>query len=103
VEGEEVILESRERCRKIFSILSCPVKYSVRKISKLAKIPKSCVHRLTKAIERRNLYPESFFGEISESEGQQFLSRLIFATIFVFGIMCGVGAGRISFFLSCFV
>ena len=43
---------------------------------------------------KKNLYPESFFGEISE--GQQFLSRLIFATIFVFGIMCGVGAGRIS-------
>ncbi|MDL1968252.1 MAG: hypothetical protein LWW97_06815 [Deltaproteobacteria bacterium] len=50
-----------------------------------------------KAIERKNLYPESFFGEISE--GRQFLSRLIFATIFMFGIMHGVGAGRISFFL----
>jgi hypothetical protein len=101
VEGEEKILELRERCRKIFSILSCPVKYSVRKISKLAEIPKRSVHRHAKAIERRNLYPESFFWEISE--GQQFLSRLIFATIFVFGIMCGVGAGRISFFLNCFV
>ena len=92
------MLEFRERCRKIFSILLCPVKYSVRKISKLTEIPKSSVHRHAKAIEKRNLYPESFFWEISE--GQQFLSRLIFATIFVFGIMCGVGAGRISFFLK---
>ena len=96
--AEEEILELRERCRKIFSILSCPVKYSVRKISKLAEIPKSSVHRHAKAIERRNLYPESFFWEIFE--GQQFLNRLIFATIFVFGIMCGVGAGRISFFFK---
>ncbi|MBC2695507.1 MAG: hypothetical protein HF982_09595 [Desulfobacteraceae bacterium] len=53
----------RERCRKIFSILSFPVKYSVRKISELAEIPKSSVHRHAKAIERRNLYPESFFGK----------------------------------------
>jgi len=96
--AEEEILEMGERCRKIFSVLSFSVKYSVRKISKLAEIPKSSVHRHVKAIERRNLYPESFFWEISE--GQQFLSRLIFATVFVFGIMCGVGADRISFFVT---
>jgi hypothetical protein len=95
---EEELLELRERCRKIFSILSCPIKYSARKISKLTEIPKSSVHRHAKAIEKRNVYPESFFWEIPE--GQQFLSRLIFATIFVFGIMCGVGAGRISFFFK---
>jgi len=89
-EGE--ILELRERCRKIFSILSCPVKYSVRKISELAEIPKSSAHKHAKAIERRNLYPEPLFWEIAE--GQQFLSRLIFATIFVFGIMCVVGRSR---------
>ena len=58
---EEEILKLRERCRKIFSILSGPVKCSVRKISELAKIPKSSVHRHAKAIEKRNLYPESSF------------------------------------------
>ena len=92
------MLELRERCREIFSILSCPVKYSVRRISRLTGIPKSSAHRHAKAIEKRDLYPESFFWETSE--GQQFLSRLIVATIFVFGIMCGVGAGRISFFFK---
>ena len=52
----------RERERKIFSILSRPVKYSVRKISELAKIPKSSVHRHKKAIEKRNLYHENLLG-----------------------------------------
>jgi hypothetical protein len=42
---EEEILELRKRCRKIFSILSCPVKYSVRKISELVEISKSSIHR----------------------------------------------------------
>ena len=93
--AEEEILKLRERCRKIFSILSGPVKCSIRKIGELAKIPKSSVHRHAKAIEKRNRYPESSFWEISE--GQQFLSRLIFATIFVFGIMCGAGADETFF------
>ena len=88
----------RERCRKIFAILSGPAKCSVRKIGELTGISKSSVHRHKKAIERRNRYPESFFWETSE--GQLFLNKLIFATIFVFGIMCGVGADRISFFFK---
>ena len=56
--AEEEILKLRERCRKIFSILSGPVKCSIRKIGELAKIPKSSVHRHAKAIEKRKGQPE---------------------------------------------
>ncbi len=44
------------RSRQIYSIIKLPVKYTVRKISELTNIPKSSIHRLVKAILKRNGY-----------------------------------------------
>jgi hypothetical protein len=45
---------------------------------------------------RRNQYPESHLWE--REEGYQWLCILVFATVYVFGIMRGVGAETISYF-----
>lgn len=88
----------KERCRKIYEVLCGAKKYSVRQISRLTKIPKSSVHRHKSKIEERNLYPESHLWETVE--GQKFIHRLVIAAILVFGVMCGVGAGKIGFFFK---
>ena len=88
----------KKRCKKIYEVLCGAKKLSVRQISRLTKIPKSSVHRHKKRIERRNLYPESHLWEAEE--GLKFIHRLVIAAILVFGVMCGVGAGKISFFFK---
>ena len=88
----------RERRSKIFKLLCSAKKLSIRQMSKLANIPKSSTHRHKKVIEARNLYPESGFWETSE--GQKYQHRLVVATILIFGVMCGVGAGKIRFYFK---
>jgi hypothetical protein len=60
-------------------------------------LSKSSVHRLKQAILRRDRYPESWFGETDE--GQQWLIRLVVATLYTFGFKRGVGAETLSEFL----
>ncbi len=88
----------KERCRKIYEVICCAKKISIRQISRITKIPKSSTHRQKKRIEKRNIYSESHLWETAE--GQKFMHRLVIATILVFGVMCGVGAGKISFFFK---
>ena len=88
----------RERRSKIFNLLCSAKNLSIRKISKLTDIPKSSAHRHKKVIEAGNLYPESCFWETPE--GQKYQHRLVIATILIFGVMCGVGAGKIRFFFK---
>jgi len=88
----------RERQSKIFNLLCSAKKLSVRQIGKLTAIPKSSAHRHKKVIEARNLYPESNFWETSK--GQKYQHRLVIATILIFGVMCGVGAGKIRLFFK---
>ena len=61
-------------------------------------ISKSAAHRHKKAIEKRNLFPESYLWETQE--GQEWLCRLFVAVIFLFAIKCGIGAGTISEFFK---
>jgi len=56
----------RLRSEKIFLMLSCPVKCSIRKMAHILGISKSAMHRGKKAIEERNLFPESRFWETNE-------------------------------------
>ena len=86
------------RSSQIYSIIKLPVKYTVRRISELTNIPKSSIHRLVKAILKRNRYPESYFWETQE--GYNWLRILIFAVIFLIGINCGIGAETISAFFK---
>jgi len=88
----------KERCKKIYELLCGTKKLSVRQIGRLTDIPKSSVHRHKRKIERRNIYPESHLWETEE--GVKFIHRLVIAAILVFGVMCGVGAGKISFFFK---
>jgi len=57
-------------------------------------IAKSSVHRLVQAIERRHQYPES---PLWEPSGYQWLHRLVWAVVYVFGVK-GIGETLSEFF-----
>lgn len=86
----------RLRGQIVFSTIGEPVKNSIRKIAELAGISKSSTHRQIEGIKRRNLHLESHFWETPE--GYRWLCRLVYATIFIFCIKCGIGAGTVSKF-----
>lgn len=71
---------------------------SIRKIAEATGYSKSSVHRHQKGKERRDKYRESHLWETEE--GQQWLKRLVVASIFHFGLKRGVGVGSISDFLE---
>ena len=54
------------------------------------------MHRYIQTVCRRNKYPESAFWETSEGASWQRL--LVIATVYHFGLGCGVGAGKMSDF-----
>ena len=57
---------------------------------------KSSVHRHQQSALRRNQHPESFLWETEA--GQAWLARLIFATLYLFGVKNHIGAGQLSEF-----
>ena len=91
-------MDIRSQCRKVFSILSGNTKRSIRQIAGLTKISKSSVDRHKKALEKRNLYPESYFWETDE--GYSWLRRLFSVVILHFGVHCGIGAEKLSSFFE---
>lgn len=88
----------RQFCQQVFVILQQTADASVRTIAKVTGIPRSSVHRYRISIVKRNQYPESHFWE--REEGYQWVCLLVFATVYVFGIMRGVGAESLSLFFS---
>ena len=69
---------------------------SVRYLAQQTGIPKSSVHRLTQAMQHRDHHPESWLWETAE--GRQWLTRLVIATLYTFGLKRGVGLDTISEF-----
>lgn len=69
-------------------------KQSIRKVADQTGFSKSSVQRHKQAMERRNLYPESWFWETQE--GRTWLVRLVVATIYTFGFQRGVGTQTMS-------
>ena len=61
-------------------------------------LSKSSVHRLQHAMERRNRHPESWLWETEE--GRQWLTRLVVATLYTFGLKRGVGLDTMSAFFT---
>src|SRR2546425_13313412 len=59
---------------------------------------KSSVHRLTQAIARRDRSPESWLWETED--GRRWLTRLLAATLYPFGLKRGVGLETISEFFT---
>ena len=87
-----------EKSRRIFKCLCEHGCQSVRRLAHQTGLSKSSVHRLTQAMERRNCYPESWFWETAD--GRQWLTRLVIATLYTFGLKRGVGVDTMSEFFT---
>jgi IclR helix-turn-helix domain len=59
-------------------------------------LSKSSVHRLTQAMQRRGVHPESWLWETEE--GRRWFIRLVVATLYLFGCKRGVGIDTMSEF-----
>jgi hypothetical protein len=82
----------------IFKSLCENAKQSIRHLARQTGISKSSVHRLKQAIERRDRYPESWLWETED--GRRWLTRLLVATLYTFGLKRGVGIETISEFFT---
>ncbi len=71
-------------------------KQSIRDVAHRTGFSKSSVYRHKQAMERRDIYPESWFWETEA--GRTWLVRLVVATIYTFGFKRGVGAETMSQF-----
>lgn len=71
---------------------------SVRRLAHQTGFSKSSVHRLQRAMERRGRHPESWWWETEE--GSQWLTRLVVATLYTFGLKRGVGMDTLSEFFT---
>jgi hypothetical protein len=87
-----------DKSRQIFNCLCANATQSVRRIAQETGLSKSSVHRLTQAIERRDVHPESWLWETAD--GRQWLTRLVVATLYTFGLKRGVGLDTISEFFA---
>ena len=81
---------------RIFKHLCDHGTQSVRRVARQTGFSKSSVHRLTQAMQRRDNHPESWFWETAD--GRQWLTRLVVATLYTFGLKRGVGLDTISEF-----
>ena len=87
-----------DRSLRICKYLCDYGKQSVRQLAHQTGISKSSVHRLTQAMERRGIHPESWLWETED--GRRWLTRLVVATLYLFGCKRGVGIDTISEFCA---
>src|SRR6266568_1485188 len=73
-------------------------KQSVRRLAQKTGLSKSSVHRLQQAMARRGGHPESWWWETEE--GRQWLTRLVVATLYTFGLKRGVGMDTMHEFFA---
>ena len=78
-----------DKSLRIFKCLCENGTQSVRRIAQQTGLSKSSVHRLTAGDGRRGRHPESWLWETEE--GRQWLTRLVVATLYTFGLKRGVG------------
>src|SRR6266705_1791059 len=83
---------------RIFKCLCEHGKQSVRRLAQKTGLSKSSVHRLQQAMARRGGHPESWLWETEE--GRQWLTRLVVATLYTFGLKRGVGLETMSEFCA---
>src|SRR5215208_787916 len=82
----------------IFKSLWENANQSIRQLARQTGMSKSSVHRLTQAIARRDRSPESWLWETED--GRRWLTRLLAATLYTFGLKRGVGLETISEFFT---
>jgi hypothetical protein len=83
---------------RIFNFLCANTTPSVRRLAQQTGLSKSSVHRLQQAIERRNSHPESWLWETED--GRQWVTRLVVATLYIFGLKRGMGMDTMSEFFA---
>ena len=83
---------------RIFKCLCDHGRQSVRRMAQQTGLSKSSVHRLQHAMERRHHHPESWLWETED--GRQWLTRLVVATLYTFGLKRGVGLDTMSEFFT---
>src|SRR5215471_5420318 len=83
---------------RIFNCLCANAPQSIRHLAHQTGLSKSSVHRLQHAMERRNSHPESWLWETEE--GRQWLTRLVVATLYTFGLKRGVGLDTMHEFFA---
>ena len=96
--GVTLRLSSTDKSLRIFKCLCENGKQSVRRIAVQTGFSKSSVHRLKQAMERRDAHPESWLWETEE--GRRWLTRLVVATLYTFGLKRGVGVETLSEFFA---
>src|SRR5499433_794776 len=87
-----------EKSLRIFKSLCEAGTQSVRHLAQQTGLSKSSAHRLQQAMERRNCHPESWLWETED--GRQWLTRLVVATLYTFGLKRGVGLDTMSEFFA---
>jgi hypothetical protein len=93
---EDTMFNIRQRRQQIAAKLSEKGSSTIRAIAAATGIPKSSVHRHQQALKKEHQYPEA---ELWRTDiGEQWLKRLVVATIYVFGLKRGVGAESLSEF-----
>jgi hypothetical protein len=85
-----------DRSLRIFKSLCDYGKQSVRQLAQRTGVSKSSAHRLRQALERRGASPEA--GRWETEAGRQWLTRLVVATLYTFGLKRGVGVDTLSEF-----
>jgi hypothetical protein len=84
---------------RIFNCLCDNATQSVRHFAQQTGFSKSSVHRLQQAMAGRHCHPEPWFWETED--GRRWLTRLVVATLYIFGLKRGVGLETISEFFAC--
>jgi hypothetical protein len=89
-------LSSTDKSLRICKYLCDYGQQSVRQLAQQTGLSKSSVHRLRQAMERRSGSPEA--GMWETEAGRQWLTRLVVATLYTFGLKRGVGMDTMSEF-----
>src|SRR5215510_9667085 len=87
-----------EKSVRVFKCLCEHGRQGVRRTAHQTGLSKSSVHRLTQAMARRGVHPESWLWETAD--GRQWLTRLVVATLYTFGLKRGVGVDTMSEFFA---
>jgi hypothetical protein len=87
-----------DKSLRIFNCLCDHGRQGIRRIAQQTGFSKSSVHRLTQAMERRGVHPESWLWETED--GRRWLTRLVVATLYLFGLKRGVGIDTMSEFFA---
>jgi Family of unknown function (DUF6399)/IclR helix-turn-helix domain len=87
-----------DKSLRVFKCLCDHGRQSVRRMAQQTGLSKSSVHRLQHALERRHGHPESWLWETEV--GRQWLTRLVVATLYTFGLKRGVGMDTMHEFFA---